>query len=455
MKKQHDTALEKGLPAAKDAEKLILGAVLSGQAAANFMAVLREHDFFLEKHRRIFAAMVHLESTGQPVDRVTVIHELERRNQLEAVGISYLCELDEGMPQVVSLDAWCTLVHKKSIARQAITLHQRAIEELLQDTDPPEAVLQRAERSIAALEGETRTMNLLTPAEILERAGGMTAIVNPDQQSCVKTPWVGLNSMLFCGGFMPGQLIVIGARPSIGKTALACQIADLTASTGLAVAFFTLEMSDGSILLRMAAARANVDILKVTQRRASPAEIRALTGAFRDLSENRHLFIDDSTGCTVPAMRAALRRLAARHSIRLVIVDYLQLVETTGGGARNRYEQVSEISRGIKRLAREFNVPVVVLAQLNRESEKESRRPRLSDFRDSGSIEQDGDVILLPVRQSDEHADVQAVDLNIAKQRNGPQGVDVPLKFLRRYAKFVDPDAADANASQANLGDVA
>jgi replicative DNA helicase len=283
----------------------------------------------------------------------------------------------------------------------------------------------------------------------------MSAIVNPDRQSCIETPWRGLNRMLLCGGFMPGQMVVIGARPSMGKTALACQIADYTASAGTGVAFFTLEMPDQAILLRMAAARANVDSLKVTQRKASPLEIHALTSAFKDLNENRRLWIDDTTGCTVPAMRAALRRLTARHSVRLVLVDYLQLVETTGAVSKNRYEQVSEISRGMKRLAREFSLPLVVLAQLNRESEKESRKPRLSDLRDSGSIEQDADVILLPALQGqNEQTDPLAIELIIAKQRNGPRGI-VPLKFLRRFAKFVEPDAAEVTITRASFGDSA
>jgi replicative DNA helicase len=226
----------------------------------------------------------------------------------------------------------------------------------------------------------------------------------------------------------------------MGKTAMACQIADKAASAGIGVAFFTLEMPSEAILLRMAAARAHVDSLKITQNRATPAEIEALRRAFLELTEGA-LWIDDTTGCTVPAMRAALRRLTARHSIGLVVIDYLQLVETTGAGGRNRYEQVSEISRGLKRLARESAVPVVILAQLNRESEKDSRAPRLSDLRDSGGIEQDADIVLLPTLRSgqDEQADAIEIELLIAKQRNGPRCF-VRLTFLRRFAKFVQPD---------------
>jgi len=229
----------------------------------------------------------------------------------------------------------------------------------------------------------------------------------------------------------------------MGKTALACQIADCAAVSGAGVAFFTLEMPDHAILRRMAAARAQVDSLKVTQGHASLFETQALSEALADLTDEEacRLWIDDTTGCTVPAMRAALRRLSAKHPIGLVVIDYLQLVETSGGSDR-RYEQVSDISRGIKRLAREFSVPVVVLAQLNREMEKEGRQPRLSDLRDSGSIEQDGDNIILLGKQAnqEEHSDTMMIDLIIAKQRNGPIG-KVPVKFLKRYAKFIESNA--------------
>jgi replicative DNA helicase len=170
-------------------------------------------------------------------------------------------------------------------------------------------------------------------------------------------------------------------------------------------------------------------------------ERQALAQAFTDLTDSQRsrLWIDDTTGCTVPAMHRALRKLAVQHNIGLIVVDYLQLVETCGGGGRNRYEQISEISRGMKRLAREFKLPLVVLAQLNRDVEKEARKPRLSDLRDSGSIEQDADIILMPSLRSgqDEQADTLEIELIIAKQRNGPRCI-VPMTFLRRYAKFVE-----------------
>jgi replicative DNA helicase len=442
MKTADDRLFEKGLPAVPEAEKFVLGSVLIGHPIENITTALRAADFSLEKHRRIFGAMVHLESVGSPVDRLTVAQELMRRGQIESVdGHEYLVSLDEGIPQIANLDAYVSIIRDKSLLRQAIAAHYAGIEECLAAADPTPEILARAERTIAVLATETRSASFRTPMEVIDRAGGITSFVSADTRRGVETPWPLLNRMLVGRGFMPGQMVVIGARPSMGKTALACQIADVAATHGTGVAFFTLEMPDQAILLRMAAARAQVDALKISQGYASQHEILKLSEAFSDLADpgGCKLWIDDTTGCTVPAMRAALRRLTAKHPIGLVVIDYLQLVETSGGFER-RYEQVSEISRGIKRLAREFNVPVVVLAQLNREMEKDARKPRPSDLRDSGSIEQDADVILMPARQEgqDDQSDAFLIDLIIAKQRNGPLG-RVPLKFLKRYAKFIEP----------------
>lgn len=453
-----DAALEHGPPAAVDVEKLILGALLNGEPIGNVAAVLREQDFFTERNRRIYSAMLELERNGEPISRVTVAKELQRRKQLEADGVSYLASLDDGMPQVVTLDAFVRIVHDKSILRQAIFVYKKGIDECVLAIDPTPEILSRAERTLAALATETSSVSFRTPAEVLDDAGGMSAIVNPPRENSIATPWAGLNSMLLCGGFMPGQMVVIGARPSMGKTALACQIADFVAGSGIGVAFFSLEMPSESILFRMAAARACVDAVRVTQRKATEAERHNLSLAFGELKDTPCLWVDDTTGCTVPSMQASLRKLLAKHSIRLVVVDYLQLVETSGRGVRTRYEVVTEISRGLKRMAREFNLALIVLAQLNREVDKgpASGRPKLSDLRDSGAIEQDADLVLLPATKTgqNERADPLDIELIIAKQRNGPRAI-VPLKFMRRFAKFVEPDAIVNKSSQADLGDVA
>jgi len=347
--KSSDLVFETGLRAAPEAEKFVLGSVLVGHPVENITGVLRATDFLLEKHRRIFAAIVHIEASGSKVDRVTLAHEINRRGQLESVdGLSYLASLDEGMPLLANIDAYVSIVRDKALLRQAIAAHQAGIEECLAAADPTPDILDRAERSIAALSTETRSASFRTPMEVITRAGGITAFVSGENRRGIETPWALLNRMLVGRGFMPGQMVVIGARPSMGKTALACQIADKAAANGTGTAFFTLEMPDQAILLRMATARAQVDALKVSQGHASKFDVQQLSEAFADLADTDgcKLWIDDTTGCTVPAMRAALRRLSAKHPIGLVVIDYLQLVETSGGSER-RYEQVSEISRGI------------------------------------------------------------------------------------------------------------
>lgn len=446
MKHQADPLFRKGLPASPDAERFILASLMLGhQPVENVSATLQPVDFSLEKHRRIFLAILQVTSSGLPVDKVTVMDELIRREQLESIdGLSYLVDLTEGMPEIVNLDAYVSIVRDKSILRQAISHCQTLIEEFLHAAEPTRDILDRAQRAIADLSAETVIIGARTPMEVVNRAGGITAILSPDTNRSVRTPWVGLNRMLVGRGFLPGQMVVIGARPSMGKTALACQIADYAATNGTGVMFFTLEMSDIAILSRMAAARAEVDWLKVTQGLATETERLKLSSAFADLTDEETCttWIDDTTGCTLPAMRSALRRLTARHNIGLVVIDYLQLMETSGGSERRLYEQVSQMSRGVKRLAREFNIPVVVLAQLNREMEREERRPRLSDLRDSGAIEQDADIVLLPAHQvgEDGQSDAIAMDLIIAKQRNGPQNVSVPMTFRKRFAKFVEAE---------------
>lgn len=444
MNHQPDLLFEKGLPASPDAEKFVLASLLlRHQPFETVAATLQARDFSIEKHRRMFAAMGALAELGTPIDGVTLAEELIRRGQLESVdGLSYITGLTDGMPELANLDAYVSIVRDKSTLRQAIFVHQASIQECLRAIEPTGDILARAERTIAELSAETITMGARRPMEVVNRAGGITTILSPDTTRGIGTPWTALNRMLVGRGFLPGQMVVIGARPSMGKTALACQIADHAATNGTGVMFFTLEMSDIAILSRMASARAEVDWLRVTQGLATETERLKLSSTFADLTDEAscRMWIDDTTGCTVPAMRSALRRLGARRKIGLVVIDYLQLMESSGGSERRRYEQVSEMSRGVKRVAREFNVPVIVLAQLNREMEREDRRPRLSDLRDSGAIEQDADIVLLPARQvgQRDQADTIPMELIIAKQRNGPQNVSVGLDFLKRFAKFVE-----------------
>jgi replicative DNA helicase len=239
----NDLAFEKGLPAARDAERYVLGSVMTGHPLGNIASVLDPGDFSLEKHRRIFAAMVQLEQEGMSVNRVTVAYELENRGQLESVdGLTYLASLDADMPEIVNLDDYVSIIRDKATLRRAVVVQQKSIQECLAATDSTPDILARAEAALAALSTETTTVSFRRPLEVIERAGGIHTLIHPDHTRGIPTPWPMLNRFLTGGGFAPGQMIVIGARPSIGKTALACQIADHAASRGVGVAFFTLEM---------------------------------------------------------------------------------------------------------------------------------------------------------------------------------------------------------------------
>lgn len=442
-----DPITTRPLPANLNVERYVLAEWCSGRLTIQ----VPPEDFSIEPHRRIAAALVRMDAAGMPANRITLIEELERRGELESVGgYSYLSGLEDGMPEIAGIDSYVRIVADKATLRRAIAAHHAAIEECYAAMDPTPEILARAEHSIAALTAETRTTSLHTPMDIVNANGGISAVLNPEKRRGTATGIEGLDRMLVGRGFQLGQLVIVGARPGMGKTALGAQIAVNVALDGHGVALYSLEMSGLEILQRMAASRARVDGLRFSQGWAKPAEIKALSEAFADLCDENAcpLWVDDTAGGTLPSIRGSLRRLMAKHPIKLVVIDYLQLLSTAGGSERRRYEQVTEISRGLKILAKELNITALVLAQLNRESEK-GGKPHPSQLRDSGAIEQDADVILLPTRRDgqDEAADVMDVDLWIAKQRNGPSGISVPLRFMKRYATFEEPGMESARVA--------
>jgi replicative DNA helicase len=446
-KTENELLFEKGLPANPDAERFVLGSILLNDSVyLDVVGVLDARDFSLEKHRRIFARMKDLFDRGDRIDRVTLANELNKQGQLQSVdGLSYLVSLDEGLPALSNLDGYIRIVREKSRLRHGILAAQRFINECLQGSDPTQVILGRAERVISDLNAEDDLVTLRTPMEVVTRAGGITAILEPRIRTGVESPFDGLNTFLVARGLTPGQMVTIGARPGKGKSALACQFADHAATNGVGTVLFTLEMADIEITNRMASRRSGVNYMKIRQGWATSDDVKRFGAAYADLTDEEtcKLWIDDTTGCTVTAMRSALRRHMARHSVGLVAIDYLQLLETTGGD-RRRYEEVSKVSRDIKRMARELKLPVVVLAQLNRESDKGERKPQLTDLRDSGAIEQDSDIVLfLHTRPGqDEHADKIAVDLMIAKQRNGPTGT-IALTYVKPITKFFETNLVE------------
>ena len=439
-----DIALERGLPVNLDAERFVLGAILMDDALYIQVAgSLESEDFSLEKHRRIFLRMGELYNRGERIDRVTVANELMKQNQLESVdGVSYLVSLDEGLPALANLDSYVRIVKDKAVLRRIIFTSQKLIDRCIIGEEEPDQILASAEESLLKL-GESRAQDaLVSPQRILEDFdGGINAFLDPSKRiKGLSTGFLKLDEMT--GGLHAGELVILAARPSMGKTALALNIAQHVASQPnekQTVAVFSLEMSRESLLTRMICAGARVDQQKFRAGYLNQDERRRLAKTASELVQ-APLYIDDTSGTHMMDIHAKLRRLKAEHGLALVVIDYLQLMSGRGR-YENRNQEISTISRGLKLLAKDLKVPMLVLSQLNRapETRPGDHRPQLSDLRESGSIEQDADLVAFIFReevykQEDERLKGLA-ELLVAKQRNGPTG-KVNLVFLKEFTKF-------------------
>ena len=439
-----DLAFERGLPANADAERFVLGSVLLNQDVYFQVAgAIEPEDFSLEKHRRIFSRMKDLYARGEKIDRLTIANELMKQGQLESVdGFSYLVSLDEGLLQIANLDSYIRIVKDKATLRKLIFSAQKVIDRCLIGEDEPDEILAGAEESLLKL-GEARSGERLeSPSTIIEKfPGGVNAFLDPSQRvSGLSTGFTKFDEMT--GGLHGGELIILAARPSMGKTALALNMAQHVATHPLMrkpVAVFSLEMSSASLLTRLLCAAARVDQHKFRAGYLNADERRKLQVALAELTESP-LYLDDTAGVNLMDVHSKLRRMKAEHGLSLVVIDYLQLMSTRGR-IENRNQEVSALSRGLKLMAKDLDVPFIVLSQLSRASETRpgDHKPQLSDLRDSGSIEQDADLVAFIYREElyrKDREDLKGLaDLIVAKQRNGPIGT-VPLRFLNQFTRF-------------------
>jgi replicative DNA helicase len=439
-----DLAFERGLPANADAERFVLGSVLLNQDVYFQVAgAIEPEDFSLEKHRRIFSRMKDLYARGEKIDRLTIANELMKQGQLESVdGFSYLVSLDEGLPQIANLDSYIRIVKDKATLRKLIFSAQKVIDRCLIGEDEPDEILAGAEESLLKL-GEARSGERLeSPSSIIEKfPGGVNAFLDPSQRvSGLSTGFTKFDEMT--GGLHGGELIILAARPSMGKTALALNMAQHVATHPLMkkpVAVFSLEMSSASLLTRLLCAAARVDQHKFRAGYLNADERRKLQVALAELTESP-LYLDDTAGVNLMDVHSKLRRMKAEHGLSLVVIDYLQLMSTRGR-IENRNQEVSALSRGLKLMAKDLDVPFIVLSQLSRASETRpgDHKPQLSDLRDSGSIEQDADLVAFIYREEiyrKDREDLKGLaDLIVAKQRNGPIGT-IPLRFLGQFTRF-------------------
>jgi len=451
-----DLALEAGLPANIDAEKTILGAILLDNAAhAEAAEQLTPDDFSLDSHRRIFLRMSELMDSQHAVDIVTLANELARSKEIESVGgVAYLASLTEGLPRRPVIEEYIRIVKDKSLLRKLMGICSMAIARAADQAESALDVLGAAETQLMEITEKGNFRGFQSVDEIV--AGSFGNIDNLYKESRevtgLATDYTQFDRLT--SGLQKGELIIIAARPSMGKTAFAINIAQNAAVNHKAiVAVFSLEMSKESLLRRMLASQAWVDqqlIQKGMIGREDHAKLQIALGQLVDAQ----IFIDDTAAISLAEMRAKARRLKQNQKgLDLVVVDYLQLMSATvpSSGKRNyenRTQEVSAISRGLKALAKELNVPVVALSQLSRAGvqRKDDKRPMLSDLRESGSIEQDADVVAFIHRESyynrDEEmseADKAKSEIIIAKQRNGPTDT-VYLHWIGKYTRFENPD---------------
>jgi len=439
-----DLAVDHPLPDNLDAERFLLGAIMSSDAAYLQVAgTLTADDFSLEKHKRIFLRMGDLHERGEKIDRVTLANELMKQGQLQSVdGLSYLVSLDDGLPQLYNLESYVSIVKEKALLRRIIAVSQDTINRCFGCEEDPKQILGAVEDAFMKL-GDLQSKNALSsPAQIIsEYDGGINAFLDTSKRiKGISTGFLKLDEMT--GGLREGELFILAARPAMGKTALALNIAQHVATNpknAKAVAVFSLEMSKESLLTRLVCASARVDQQRFRAGYLNADERHSLQDAMYQLVE-APLFIDDTAGINLMDIHSKLRRLQAEQELGLVVIDYLQLMQGRGR-FENRVQEISSLSRGMKLMSKELRVPFLVLSQLSRAPETRTgdHRPMLSDLRESGSIEQDADLVGFIFREEVYRPDKESLkglaELILAKQRNGPTG-RVKLAFLNRYTKF-------------------
>jgi len=439
-----DLTLDQALPDNLDAERFILGAIMSNESAYLQVAgALSAEDFSLEKHKRIFLRMGDLHERGDKIDRVTLANELMKQGQLQSVdGLSYLVSLDDGLPHLHNLESYVTIVKEKALLRRIITVSQDAINRCLTAEGEAHQILGAVEDALMKLGDDQTTSTLLSPAQIItEYEGGINAFLDTSKRiKGISTGFLKFDELT--GGLREGELFILAARPAMGKTALALNIAQHVATSPTnpkAVAVFSLEMSKESLLTRMLCASARVDQQRFRAGYLNADERRSLQEAMYRIVE-APLYLDDTAGTNLMDVHSKLRRLQAEQELGLVVIDYLQLMQGRGR-FENRVQEISSLSRGLKLMSKELRVPFLVLSQLSRapESRPGDHRPMLSDLRESGSIEQDADMVGFIFREEVYRPDKESLkglaELILAKQRNGPTG-RVKLAFLNRFTKF-------------------
>jgi replicative DNA helicase len=438
-----------------EAEQAVLGAVLlQAEALITSMERLRSDDFYTPAHQLIFEAMVELGEANQPIDLVTLTAYLQDRQQLEETGgVSYLAKLANAVPTAANVDYYAQIVEEKSMVRRLIRTATNIVSSGYAAADDVGLMLNEAEQRILELSNRRASSGFISIRDVLmevfERVEHL--YTNKGGTTGIPSGFSDLDKMT--SGFQRNDLIIVAARPSVGKTAFALNIAqNVGVRSRETVAIFSLEMSAAQLVQRMICAESNVDAGRMRTGYLEGDDWEKLTMAIGSLSEAQ-IYIDDTPGITVADIRAKCRRLKKERGLGMILIDYLQLIQGRGKAGENRQQEVSEISRTLKQIARELEVPVIALSQLSRGVEqRQDKRPMMSDLRESGSIEQDADIVAFLYRDDYYNQDTEKkniIEIIIAKQRNGPVGT-VELVFLKNFNKFVGLDRSHQEPGQAS-----
>ncbi|MGH9933470.1 MAG: replicative DNA helicase [Pyrinomonadaceae bacterium] len=445
-----EQSLERSLPNSAEAERAILGGIiLDNGLISQAIELLRPEDFYVPSHRRIFVAMTALFERGAEINPILIGEELKKENALESVGgISFITNLTYGLPHSTNIANYAKVVRGKSMLRQLIRAANKITQEALEQEDEPELILDHAEHAIFELADERLRQGFVhvkpVAQELLEKIQEMEG--RSSVLTGLTTGFADLDTLT--SGLQRQDLIIVASRPSMGKTSLALMLAENAAIhvPGAVVGMFSLEMSKEALVMRMLCSQANIDAQRFRNGFLSRAEWTQLGKSLITLSDTK-IFLDDSAGITVLEMRAKARRLAAEQKrLDLIVVDYLQLMSGSAKRFESRQQEVSQISRELKGLAKELNVPLVALSQLSRAPESRSdHRPQLADLRESGALEQDADVVAFIYRpeqyKTPEERDSlpddekNVAELIVAKQRNGPTDT-VRLRFTPSSMRF-------------------
>ncbi|MEJ8777105.1 replicative DNA helicase [Pseudogracilibacillus sp. ICA-222130] len=428
-----------------EAEQAVIGAVfLEAEAFSTAAERLTSKDFFRASHQVIFQAMYELFEKGEPIDLVSVTILLTNKGEIDvAGGAVYLTEIAESVPTAANIDYYARIVEEKALLRRLIKTATDIVTESFDKEDSVEAVLDTAEKSILEVANKKNTGAFKPIKDVLINVYENIEQLHhqEDEVTGIPTGFKDLDRMT--AGFQRNDLIIVAARPSVGKTAFALNIAqNVAVRANENVAIFSLEMGAEQLVQRMLCAEGNIDSQRLRTGKLEQEDWGKLTMAMGSLS-HAGIYIDDTPGVRVTDIRSKCRRLKQEHGLGMIIIDYLQLIQGSEGSQENRQQEVSEISRSLKGLARELEVPLIALSQLSRGVEsRQDKRPMMSDLRESGSIEQDADIVGFLYRDDyyDKESEQQnIIEIILAKQRNGPTGT-VELAFVKEYNKFVDLD---------------